>query len=57
MDEETALTICEENGYLNEKGLTQLLKYAKKQIIKYDEQISNVCKYKGLITKDEKVIE
>jgi len=39
MDEEQALTICEEKGYLNEIGLMELLKYARKEIIKYEKRI------------------
>jgi len=52
-DEEKALTICEEKGYLNEKGLRQCLRFAKRKIIDMSEDIKKVCKYKGLTTKDD----
>ena len=48
MDEETALTICEEKGFLNEKGLIQLLQYAKEEIVSYNKRIKEVMSKKGL---------
>jgi len=42
-----------QKGHLSKGGLRHYIALLKGQIIDYSEDIKEVCKYKGLTTKDE----